>query len=91
MTSAKIFQAIDSRTQGVIVPYGEKGKEIISKLCAVNDLRTQYRLLKDAQRYSVNVYCNQFDELIKRQIIYEAQEGLGYFIWMISITARSTV
>ena len=79
MTAAKIFQAIDARTQGVIVPYGEKGNRIISELCEVKDLRTQYRLLKEAQRYSVNVYCNQFEELIKQKIIYEVQEGVGIF------------
>ncbi|ADY55246.1 metal dependent phosphohydrolase [Syntrophobotulus glycolicus DSM 8271] len=78
MTAAKIFQAIDSRTQGVIVPYGE-GNRIISELCEVKDLHTQYHLLKEAQRYSVNVYCNQFDELIKQKIMHEVQEGAGIF------------
>jgi len=78
MTAAKIFQAIDSRTQGVIVPYGE-GNRIISELCGIKDLHTQYRLLREAQRYSVNVYRNQFDELIKQKIIYEVQEGAGIF------------
>lgn len=79
MTAAKIFQAIDSRTQGVIVPYGEQGKQIINELCAIKDLQTQYRLLKMAQRYSVNVYCNQLDQLIRQKIIYEVQEGAGIF------------
>lgn len=79
MTASKIFEAIDSRTQGVIVPYGQKGKEIISKLCGVRDIYTQYSLLKEAQRYSVNVYCNQFDELIKQKVIFEVQEGVGIF------------
>lgn len=79
MTAAKIFQAIDSLTRGVVIPYGEKGRRIIGELCAVRDLDTQYRLLKEAQRYSVNVYCNQFNELIKQKIIYEVQEGAGVF------------
>lgn len=78
MTAAKIFQAIDSRTQGVIVPYGE-GKRIISELCEVKELQSQYRLLKEAQRYSVNVYCNQFDKLAEQKIIIEVQKGAGIF------------
>jgi len=79
MTAAKIFEAIDSPTQGVIVPYGEKGIQIINQLCAENDIQTQYRLLKEAQRYSVNVYCNQFDQLIRQKIINEVQEGAGIY------------
>jgi CRISPR-associated endonuclease/helicase Cas3 len=78
MSAAKIFQAIDSCTQGVVVPHGE-GKRIINELCAVKELHLQYRLLKEAQRYSVNIYCNHFDELIKKKIIFEIQEGAGIF------------
>lgn len=79
MTAAKIFQAIDSLTRGVIVPYGEEGNRIISDLCTTRNLDQQYRLLKEAQRYSVNVYCSQLHEFIKKKIIREVQEGSGIF------------
>lgn len=79
MTAAKVFRAIDSLTRGVIVPYGEEGKRIINELRAARNLDKQYRLLKEAQRYSVNIYCNQFDQLIAQKIIREVQEGSGVF------------
>jgi CRISPR-associated endonuclease/helicase Cas3 len=79
MTAAKVFQAIDSLTRGIIVPYGEEGNRIISELCAAGNLDKQYHLLKEAQRYSVNVYCNQFKQLIERKIIHEVREGTGVF------------
>lgn len=78
MTAAKLFQAIDSCTQGVIVPY-EEGTRTIDELCTTKDLETQYRLLKEAQRYSVNVYSDQFNRLIQQKIIHEAQKGVGIF------------
>lgn len=53
MTAAKAFQAIESPTRGIIVPH-EKGKAIISELCSAFDIEKQFRLLRDAQRYSLN-------------------------------------
>ncbi len=53
--AGRLFNVIDSKTQGVIVPYG-KGKEIISDLCASNNITQEKELLKQAQRYSVNCY-----------------------------------
>ena len=39
----------------------------IDELCTTKDLETQYRLLKEAQRYSVNVYSDQFNRLIQQK------------------------
>ena len=77
MTAAKIFQAIDSLTRGVIVPYGKEGERIIGELCAARSLDKQYLLLKEAQRYSVNVHCNYFNQLAEQKIIREVHEGAG--------------
>ena len=79
MTAAKLFQAIDSPTRGVIVPYGEEGKRIVNDLCSAVQLEKQYRLLKDAQRYSINVFSHIFDKLINQKIICEVQNGAGIF------------
>ncbi|MDD3744371.1 MAG: helicase-related protein [Lentimicrobiaceae bacterium] len=79
MTAAKAFHAIDSPARGVIVPYGEEGERIINELCAAIYLDKQYRLLKQAQRYSVNIYPYVFDEMAKQKTIYEVQRGSGVF------------
>ena len=77
MTAAKAFQAIDSPTRGIIVHYKDEGERIINELCATTKLEEQYRLLKKAQRYSVNVFSYMFDKLLKQEIIHEVQKGIG--------------
>ncbi|MGA9364900.1 MAG: CRISPR-associated helicase Cas3' [Bacteroidota bacterium] len=78
-TAAKAFRAIDSPTQGIVVPYGTEGKEMINELCSAFDLEKQYHLLKKAQRYSVNVFAHTLDELARQGAIHEAQEASGVF------------
>jgi CRISPR-associated endonuclease/helicase Cas3 len=78
-SAAKAFRAIDSPGRGIVVPYDKAGKEIIVELCAAYEVEKQYKLIKKAQRYSVNVYENVFNDLVKRRIIHEAQEGTGIF------------
>lgn len=77
MSAAKAFQAIDSPTRGVIVPYGAEGERIINELCSSVNLEKQYKLLKEAQRYSVNVFPYVFDRLTKEKIIREVQKDMG--------------
>lgn len=78
-TASKAFRAIDSPARGVVVPYGKKGERLVNNLCAAFEVEKQYKLLKKAQRYSVNVYENVFNQLAKDGIIHEAQEGAGVF------------
>jgi len=78
-TAAKAFHAIDSATRGVVVPYGEKGKQIINDLCSAFEVEKQFNLLKQAQRYSVNVYDRIFRGLAENRAIHEAQEDTGIF------------
>lgn len=63
---------------GVIVPYGE-GSEIIDNLCGSPNIGTEYRLLKAAQRYSIELFDEDFQNLRKRDVIHEIQEGAGIF------------
>lgn len=79
MTAAKAFQAIDSPARGVIVPYCIEGKRIINELSSAVDLERQYRLLKQAQRYSVNIYPYVFDKMANQMIIHEVQKSSGVF------------
>lgn len=78
-TASKIFRAIDSPARGVVVPYGDEGKKIVSDLCSTSEIDKQYKLLRRAQRFSVNVYENIFNSLTKDGIIKEAQGGSGIF------------
>jgi CRISPR-associated endonuclease/helicase Cas3 len=54
-SAGKAFCAIDRDTIGVIVPFDE-GKEIITALCSSAPLGEKFRRLKEAQRYTVNLY-----------------------------------
>lgn len=81
MEAGKQFKAIDAPTHSVIVPHGE-GKEIITKLCAVDqkfDPRQFYSLLQQAQKYSVNVFPNIWDNLTKAKAVQETQSGIGIY------------
>jgi CRISPR-associated helicase Cas3/CRISPR-associated endonuclease Cas3-HD len=81
LTAGKIFKAIDAPTCGVVVPYEQEGKEIIGLLGASFDLEKQFKLLKRAQQYSVNLYPWKFDELCKKGAIKEVQKDSGvYFL-----------
>jgi CRISPR-associated endonuclease/helicase Cas3 len=76
MTAAKSFQAIASITRGIVVPYGEEGKDIVNELCSAYELEKQYKLIRRAQRYSVNVFPDVLKRL-QEQAVYEVQTGSG--------------
>ncbi len=78
MTAGKVFKAIDSATQAVIVPYGDEGKYIIAELGRVAkefDVKTYRKLLKQAQQYSVNVFPNVWKRLQEENAVHEIQPG----------------
>jgi len=77
MTSAKEFKAIDSIMLGIIVPYEIEGERLINDLCASEHIEKEYRLLKQAQRYSVNIFRYMADKMAKNGIIREIQTGTG--------------
>ena len=77
-SAAKSFQVIDSQTWGVIVPY-DKGEQIIESLCDDCDLRDQKMLLREAQRYSVNLFSHQFNTLVQKGAIHEVRQGTSIF------------
>lgn len=79
MSAAKSFQPIDAITRGVVVPYGQEGKEIIADLCGAGSLEKLRMLLKKSQRYTVNLFFFKFDSLVEAGIIHEVQEGTGIF------------
>lgn len=63
MAAGRAFKAIDAPTQGVIVPYGVAGRELIADLCAAYEVDKRFELLKKAQQYTVNVFPPVLDNL----------------------------
>ena len=60
--AAKSFFVIPDDTKSVIVPWGE-GADIIAALKSPHDMRTEMKLLRKAQAYSVSLYENDFNHL----------------------------
>lgn len=79
LSAAKSFEVIDSKTQGVIVPYGKEGAEIIEELKKLRDVEKRYLLLKRAQKYSINLYSEKFNQLRENGVIQEIQKDLGIY------------
>ena len=77
-SAGKEFQVIGAVTRGVVVPY-QDGEMVIAELCGARELDKQYRLLKKAQRYSVNLFTHEFDKLCRLGAIQEVQPEAGIY------------
>ncbi|MBW2078683.1 MAG: CRISPR-associated helicase Cas3' [Deltaproteobacteria bacterium] len=77
MTASKSFQAIESITRGIVVQYGEQGKDIVNELCSAYELEKQYKLIRQAQHYSVNVFPDVLRRLEEREAVKEVRKGSG--------------
>ncbi len=62
-TAARLFEVIDAPTEGIVVPYGDDGEELIKDLCGAFDLRREPEILRKAQQYTVNVFPNVLKRL----------------------------
>ena len=76
MSAAKAFKSIDAPTQGVIVPHGDEGKALINDLCSAFEVEKQYKLLKKAQQFTVNVFPHILQKLHEAQALHPVQEGV---------------
>jgi CRISPR-associated endonuclease/helicase Cas3 len=80
MTANRAFEAIESATESVVVPYGEQGRELIGKLCSeIWDPDEAKLLRKQAQQYAVNVFPNILSKLRKANAIHESSEDSGIY------------
>ncbi|KAF0101813.1 MAG: CRISPR-associated helicase Cas3 [bacterium] len=77
MSAAKAFKAIDTPTRGVIVPYGQTGRDLITALCAAYLPDKEFDLLRQAQQFSVNVFPQVLERLTNAGVVQEIQEGTG--------------
>lgn len=73
MTAAKAFKAIDAPTQGVVVPYGNEGADIIARLHAAFDVELDVPLLRRAQQFTVNVFPHVLERLKQAGAVREAK------------------
>lgn len=76
MAAARAFKVIDAATRGIIVPYGKTGRELISDLCAAFEVEKQFKLLRRAQQYTVNIFPYQLEQLQKTGALHAIQEGV---------------
>ena len=76
-TAAQAFRVIDCQTQGVVVPFGNEGINLIAELSATQNLASEFRLLRKAQQFTVNVFPHEKESLMRKEAVYEAQPGTG--------------
>ena len=69
-TIAKHFGVIDNSTKSVIVPYDEKGKDLIATLNGNISLSELNSALKAAQQYAVNLFEWEFQQMCDNEGIY---------------------
>ena len=55
----------------------EKAEAPINELCSAMEIDKQYKLLRRAQIYSVNVFPNVLKRLQDERAVHEVQEGSG--------------
>lgn len=79
MTAAKAFRAIDAPTQGVIVPFGVEGRDLVAQLCGSFKPELQFDLLRRAQQFAVNVFPHRFEALQRADAISEIGTDIGVY------------
>lgn len=75
MDAGRAFKAIDAPTKAVIVPYGDEGRMLITALYGtqLND-KDFYKLVREVQQYSVNVFPYMFDKLQQEHAIEQVRD-----------------
>jgi CRISPR-associated endonuclease/helicase Cas3 len=73
MTAAKAFKAIDAPTQAVIVPFGDAGRTLVADLCAAFDVEQEFKLLRAAQQFTVNVFPHVLKKLNDAGALHEVK------------------
>lgn len=76
MTAGKAFKAIDAPTQGIVVPYGNAGRELVNDLCAAFMVEKEFDLLRLAQQYTVNVFPHVLRQLQDAGAVYQISPDL---------------
>lgn len=65
------FEVIEAHTVGVLVPYQDEGRALITDLNEeIHDAQHLNTLLKKAQHFSVNVYRHTLHQLVAEDLLY---------------------
>ena len=75
--AGRVFAAIDTPTRGLVVPYGERGRTLIGELCSAFEIHRRFDVLREAQRYSVNVFPQMLDILQSQGAVRAGPESSG--------------
>jgi CRISPR-associated endonuclease/helicase Cas3 len=51
--------------------------ELIAELSAAHDLASEFRLLRRAQQFTVNVFPHEMESLRRKEAVCEVQSGTG--------------
>jgi CRISPR-associated endonuclease/helicase Cas3 len=80
-TASQHFKVIDAPTESVIVPWGD-GETLITELCGLDsrDTKGLRHHLKQAQKYSFNVFPNDWQKLTQQQAINPIGETGVYYL-----------
>ena len=81
MEAGKLFKAIDAPTKAVIVKH-RRGSELVAELCRLAkefEPSDYFKALKEAQQYSVNLFPNTWEKLLKANAVHETQPGEGIY------------
>ncbi len=65
--AAKRFRLIDQNTVAVIIPYDDTAKSLVSKL---RSTQFSFRVLRQLQTYTVNIYEQEFENLQRKGVIH---------------------
>jgi CRISPR-associated endonuclease/helicase Cas3 len=76
-TAARLFKAIDAPTEGIIVPYGDEGRNLINALCGAFDLSRERALLRKSQQYTINVLPRMLKRLEDVHAFHTIDSGRG--------------
>lgn len=76
MSAARAFKVIDVPARGIIVPYRKAGRDLINDLCSAFEVEKQFKLLRRAQQYTVNVFPQDLEKLQKALAVHEIQDGV---------------
>jgi len=75
-TVSERFKIIDDNTVSVVVPYLEKGHELIQEIEKLE--KPDFRILRRAQPFVVSLYKNKFEELRSQKIVESKFDQIHY-------------
>ncbi|KSV18903.1 CRISPR-associated protein [Dehalococcoides mccartyi] len=78
-TAGDYFKVIDNSAKGIIANCNSEAENIITRLCASQNITELNLLLKKAQQYSVNLFEYEFEKLAELKGLHETQPESGIF------------